>query len=310
MKKISYLAMIVIAFIATSCLGGSDTKIELTRLLGSAHNFTVVQRASDNRMMMFDTGAEYNLQVSVTEGTVSLSVSNLRYWGDQAVASFRITDAPYTTDKENGAFILEVGEVEGNGITIKNFKMLCLERPNYHDSEYYPAWDVSFTVSTGSEEYVVRAVQNVVALFGPAYITETATDKKYTDDVAYYQFVLDPKTLHDGDQIKGHLTMLEASFAQGMPAMNLRFDFDATVNVAGFSINNASSIKLYLVQSDGTLVEQPDFVVTSLSAGGLWNISTQFQQFPYSFTFTVGDKYLVQMELGYTLPADWLLPQD
>lgn len=303
MKKISYLAMLVIAFITTSCLGSSDTKVELTRSLGSAHNFTVTQRYSDQAQFINGSGADYKLEISVTEGKVSLSVMDLFYWEGQPRVSFRVIDAPYKINETSGAFELEVENVEGSNVKISDLKVYSIERQlNPNSYEIYPAWDITFTVD---DMYQVRAVQDILLLFGKASSTEIDTDKTFEDEKAYYQLVFEPKSVKDGDKVGGSIIMYNASYTAGMPPSTLKLEFtDATVNFAGFSINSGT-MTVYELRGDSWFVN-PDYEITSFSGGGAWSLKNVApDRYPYYLDFTVGGKYNVGLDLGYHIPENF-----
>ncbi|MDE5809453.1 MAG: hypothetical protein K2H59_04115 [Muribaculaceae bacterium] len=299
MKKISYLVVLVIAFIATSCLGSSDSKVELTRTLTSTHNFSVVQRNSDHSQAMFNYGADYSLEISVDQQTLSFAVSSLQYWGDQPRTSFRITDVPYKYDN-NGAVVVELPTVEADGVTISDIKLSYLERTDGEIS--LPAWDITYTIN---DEYQVRAVQDIVALFGKADVTVIDTGSQYSTETPYYQLFFDPMKMHDNDMVDGYMILYSAQFAENMPAMNLKFYFSAKFTIGGFSIN-AESLKIYTIEGQ-TETEQPEFEISQFSAGGLFSLTSQ-NVYPYYFDFTVGGRYMVGLDLGYSIPQSWMLP--
>ena len=299
MKKISYLVVLVIAFIATSCLGSSDSKVELTRTLTSTHNFSVVQRNSDHSQAMFNYGADYSLEISVDQQTLSLAVSSLQYWGDQPRTSFRITDVPYKYDN-NGAVVVELPTVEADGVKVSDLKLSYLERT---DGEIaLPAWDITYTIN---DEYQVRAVQDIVALFGKADVTVIDGGSQYSTEKPYYQLFFDPMKMHDNDMVDGYLILYSAQLADNMPPMNLKFYFSAKFTIGGFSIN-AESLKIYTIDGQGE-TEQPDYELSQFSAGGLFSLASQ-NVYPYYFDFTVGGRYMVGLDLGYSIPQSWTLP--
>ena len=299
MKKISYLVVLVIAFIATSCLGSSDSKVELTRTLTSTHNFSVVQRNSDHSQAMFNYGADYSLEISVDQQTLSFAVSSLQYWGDQPRTSFRITDAPYKYDN-NGAVVVELPTVEADGVKISDLKLSYLERTDGEIS--LPAWDITYTIN---DEYQVRAVQDIVALFGKADVTVIDNGSQYSTEKPYYQLFFDPMKMHDNDMVDGYLILYSAQLADNMPPLNLKFYFSAKFTIGGFSIN-AESLEIYTIDGQTETV-QPDYEISQFSAGGLFSLASQ-NVYPYYFDFTVGGRYMVGLDLGYSIPQSWTLP--
>ncbi|MBD5198965.1 MAG: hypothetical protein HDS83_01050 [Bacteroidales bacterium] len=301
MKKISYLVVLVIAFIATSCLGSSDSKVELTRTLTSTHNFSVVQRNSDHSQSMFTYGADYSLEISVDQQTLSFAVSSLQYSGDQRT-SFRIKDVPFKYENKNGqsAIVVDQPTVESDGVKVSDLKLSYLERTDGVIS--LPAWDITYTIN---DEYQVRAVQNIVALFGKADVTVIDNGSQYSTEKPYYQLFFDPMKMHDNDMVDGYMILYSAQLADNMPPLNLKFYFSAKFTIGGFSIN-AESLKIYTIDGQ-TETEQPDYEISQFSAGGLFSLTSQVE-YPYYFDFTVGGRYMVGLDLGYWVPQNWMLP--
>lgn len=295
MKKLSYLAILVIAVLATSCLGSNSSSFEYTRSLQSSSNFTVVSDGTGDETVIA-TGGVYELRILPDEGKLSVSVSGLQLSPNSGSYSFTIQDAPFKYD-ETGALVVSVTDhldASGQGLAINKFELRYLER--YMDgTTAIPAWSISFIVNGRMN---VRAIQKTTVLFGLSEVTVAQSGTTYRQNTSYYslRFVPDGAT---SNQIKANLYLFDAKFADKMPQMNLGIlDIPTTVGVNSFSMHVAD-LPIYTVNGNDK-TEEPDFRISDFNGMGGYGIAAD----NIHFDFTVGGRFETLFSLGCKIPTE------
>lgn len=297
MKKLSYLAILVISVIATSCLGSNSSSFEYTRSLQSSANFSVVKNIETGAESVIANGAVYELKIRPDEGKISVSVSGLQLTPNSGSYSFTIDDATFKYD-ETGALVLTVTDhldTSMSGIAINNFSLSYLER--YMDgSTAIPAWAISFTING---RYTVRAVQKTTVLFGTSDVTVIQSGSNYTQNTAFYSLRFDP-TGATSNEIKANFYLFDAKFADKMPKMNMAIlDIPVTIGVNSYSMR-ADELKIYTVDEANNTEEQPDFRITDFAASGRYGTAADLNH----FEFTVGGRFETILSLGCKFPTE------
>lgn len=295
MKKLSYLAILVIAVLATSCLGSNSSSFEYTRSLQSSANFTIVSDGAGEETVIA-AGGVYELRILPDEGKISVSVSGLQLAPNSGSYSFTIQDVPFKYD-ETGALVVSVTDhldTNGQGLAINKFELRYLER--YMDgTTAIPAWSISFVVNG---RMTVRAVQRTTVLFGLSEVTVPASGTTYRQNTAYYslRFVPDGAT---SNLIKAHLYLFDAKFADKMPKMNLGIlDIPTTVTVNSFSMH-ADALPIYTVNGNDKQ-EEPDFRIADFNGMGSYGIAAD----NIHFDFNVGGRFDTNLSLGCKIPTE------
>ncbi|MDE6809689.1 MAG: hypothetical protein K2J42_06330 [Muribaculaceae bacterium] len=296
MKKLSYLAILVISVIATSCLGSNSSSFEYTRSLQSSANFSVVKSLETGSESVIANGAVYELKILPDEGKISVSVSGLQLTPNSGSYAFTIADATFKYD-ESGALVLSLNDVPdaSNGVAVTDFKLSYLER--YMDSNTaIPAWVISYTING---RYTVRAVQKTTVLFGTSDVTVIQSGSNYRQNTAFYSLRFDPAGA-TSNEIKANFYLFNAKFADKMPKMNMAIqDIPVTIGVNSFSMR-ADELKIYTVDEANNTEEQPDFRITDFAASGRYGTAADLNH----FEFTVGGRFETTLSLGCKIPTE------
>ncbi len=270
MKLFRLLLSAIVVLGLSSCLGSSSNTItqEFTPYIQTY----VVENATGSSVL--SSGVGYKMYNDIDNGTLSIEIIGLKM-PNNTLQTLKIENQRYTFN-DQGAMVVRVPSYTmayaGMTHTVTNLNYEYYSR--YMGTQAFPMVNLSFDLDG---EYSVRAI------YSPAYYWGTTTvvdqDGKTfvnSDQSSFYGIQFFPDTK------KATIGAFSAKFAEGMPALNMKFEeVPFTLNQYNYSAN-ASEI----IPKIGD-TPYPDYKITDLKMSGTWGGQQSLQ---FTCTITKEDK--------------------